>query len=487
MSARDDPSVRRLVRGVLWPGFLGRTMPDWVKRERDEGLAGVVYFSQNLDAADSEAAARLSAQLADGGDRVLVGIDEEGGSVTRLEAQHGSTLPGAFQLGTVDDVAATRAVGRELARRAANAGANVVLAPDADVNTNPQNPVIGVRAFGDEPQLVSRHVAALVDGLRRGGVASCAKHYPGHGDTAVDSHSGLPRVDGDVAAHLLPFDAAIAAGVDAIMTAHIVVAGRGELPATLNSAILGELRERGFRGAIITDALDMAAIRSSVGSGVGGAMALAAGADLLCIGNPANPGTPQTAAPDEDCYIEVRDAVCDALDDGALSLGRLEDAARRVDALRDAARGDADFAPELGHDEALAIARRAASTVGSAPALSTGVVLLDARAAASNAVSERTDAFTPAISELGACTRVVVGAELPPIPGTARPVIIVDRLAEQRQRALVAELARRRSDGVVINAGIPDRVPHTAMIALRADSLISARVAAELLRTGFSS
>jgi hypothetical protein len=150
MNAAHDPALRALVGGVLWPGFLGRSLPAWLRRElADGGLAGVVLFSHNLG--DDAERAALAAELHSIRSGLVVGIDEEGGNVTRVEATTGSTLPSAAQLGFVDDPDATAAVGRALAERSLAVGANVVLAPVADVNTDPRNPVIGVRAFGDEP------------------------------------------------------------------------------------------------------------------------------------------------------------------------------------------------------------------------------------------------------------------------------------------------------------------------------------------------
>lgn len=145
------------------------------------------------------------------------------------------------------------------------------------MNTDPRNPVIGVRSFGSDEELVARHVQAAVDGLQSNGVAACVKHFPGHGDTHLDSHHSLPEIslgiDEFERVHLEPFRAAIAAGVDAIMTAHIVVPAWGEEPATLNPRVLGMLRDWGFDGVIISDALDMAAIRETVGIGQGAARA----------------------------------------------------------------------------------------------------------------------------------------------------------------------------------------------------------------------
>ena len=228
----------------------------WLER----GLGGITLFAYNVR--DPEQLAGLTAALRAERPELLISIDEEGGDVTRLEAEHGSSYPGNLALGAVDDVALTEEVASAIAGELARAGVNLNLAPVADTNTNPRNPVIGVRSFGSDPELVARHVAAFVTGTQRQGVAACAKHFPGHGDTAVDSHRELPTVGGDLAAALLPFRAAIAAGVQAVMTGHLLVPGLDEAPATISRPILsGLLRgELGFDGLIVTDALEMQGI-----------------------------------------------------------------------------------------------------------------------------------------------------------------------------------------------------------------------------------
>jgi len=322
---------------VIWPGFLGRTIPDWLRREFDEGLAGTVLFAHNLG--DERERMSLAADLRGIRPSLLVGIDEEGGNVTRVDATAGSTLPGAAQLGYLDDVAVTEAVGQRLADRSLAVGANVVLGPVADVNTDPRNPVIGVRSFGETPDLVGRHAVAALRGIQSAGAAACVKHFPGHGDTHLDSHHAAPALtiglDELERVHLPPFRAAVDAGVAMVMTAHIIVPAWGHAPATLNPFALGHLRSMGFEGVIVTDALDMAAVRETVGAGPGAVQALLAGADLLCISNPANLGS--AAAPDQDVhdFREVQQAIFDALDDGTLPIEVLERAAARVRTLAD--------------------------------------------------------------------------------------------------------------------------------------------------------
>ena len=169
-------TLERLARACILPGFAGKAAPEWLRRELDAGLGGVVLFARNVR--DPEQLRALTASIRVSPETV-VAIDEEGGDVTRLEAARGSSVPGALALGAVDDVALTESVALAVAVALREAGITHDLAPVADVNTNPLNPVIGVRSFGSDPALVARHVAAFTVGLQEGGVAACAKHFPG--------------------------------------------------------------------------------------------------------------------------------------------------------------------------------------------------------------------------------------------------------------------------------------------------------------------
>ncbi|MBS1673741.1 MAG: glycoside hydrolase family 3 protein [Actinobacteria bacterium] len=484
--------LERLANAVLWPGFLGRTVPAWLDAALRSGLAGVVYFGQNVGGD----LAALSAGIRAANPRALIGIDEEGGSVTRLEAATGSTLPGAAQLGALDDVTASRAIGAELAHRVRAIGADVVLGPVADVNTDPRNPVIGVRAFGDDAELVSRHVVATVQGIQQGGVAACVKHFPGHGDTHLDSHHDLPRIAVDPAeierVHLAPFRAAIAAGVDAVMTAHIVVPAWGEEPATLNPRVLGMLRELGFEGVIITDALDMAAIRESVGIGGGAVQALAAGADLLCIGNPTNPGAAALPDQDERDYRTARDAIVAALRDGSLSRERVAEAGSRVAALaRTLAAAPAEGADGSAVDVA-EVVRRALRVRGDVPAAA-DLFVVDARRSSTLAVDSAAGYVAEALAAGGPRVRIDtarlsaqerdahVEAVLGRVEGR-RIAVLVDRIdTDPAQRALVETFADRVDDVVAVNVGLPAADVAVPVIEVGAASRIGAELARERL------
>ncbi len=482
--------LTRLVNGVLWPGFLGSEVPTWLGAALEEGLAGVVYFAQNLRG-DTAA---LSADIHRRAPRALIGIDEEGGSVTRLETETGSTVPGAAQLGVVDDVDATAATGYEIGRRVHAIGADVVIGPVADVNTDPRNPVIGVRAFGGSTDLVARHTAAAVRGIQRAGVAACAKHYPGHGDTHTDSHHGLPALSLSPQEieehHLPPFAAAVEAGVLAIMTAHITAPHWGDEPATLNPGVLAGLRAAGFDGVIVTDALDMAAIREQVGIGGGAVRALAAGADLLCIGNPTNPGAAMLPDQDERDYLMARDAIVAAIRSGELSRDRVADAARRVAAMVDAVRGRST-APEVPFD-ADRIADRAVRVQGSPPPFAVGpTTVIDLRRASSLAVDSAAAHVALALAAGGEIVRVdaaaAAEAELDAAAQRAaagQSVVLVDRLDADSPQLAVLEGIRSAAPGVVaVNVGLPADA-QGAVISSPAASLLSARAARRALLAG---
>ena len=489
----DD--LTRLANSVLWPGFFGTRTPAWLRDALAEDLAGVVYFGQNV-AGDLAA---LSADIRSANPRALIGIDEEGGSVTRLEVATGSTLPGATQLGILDDTAASEATGAELARRARAVGVDVVLGPVADVNTDPRNPVIGVRSFGADAALVSRHVTAVVEGLQSGGAAACVKHYPGHGDTHLDSHHALPVIALEPSeiedVHLEPFHAAIAAGADAIMTAHIVVPAWGAQPATLNPDVLGRLRRMGFDGVIITDALDMAAIRESVGIGGGAVQALAAGADLLCIGNPTNPGDAAASDQDERDFLAAREAIVAALRSGVLSRDRVEQARDRVRMLSENLAERRERAASAPAFDGAEIVRRALRVTGERGAPASALAVIDARRRSTLAVDSAASYVAEALAGDGFRTRLDVARATETERDTAlnaavsapgRLVLLIDRPdVDAEQRTLVEIAASRDPHAVVVNAGLSAKHPlPLPVVEVGAASRIGAEAARALLLGG---
>ena len=282
-------TVSTTAKAVLLPGFEGTTLPDWLAARLRDGLAGVCIFGGNIESREQLRA--LTDAIREANPDSLIAIDEEGGDVTRLYYDQGSPYPGNALLGRIDDIAYTGEVARAVGWQLREVGVNLNFAPDVDINSNPDNPVIGVRSFGTDAALVARHAAAWVRGLEHTGVAASAKHFPGHGDTAQDSHLALPVVDLALEAlrerELLPFEAAIAAGTRTIMTSHILLPQLdAENPATFSPRILGELLrdELGFDGVIVSDALDMKGASGLTGIPDAAVRAILAGCDLLCIG-----------------------------------------------------------------------------------------------------------------------------------------------------------------------------------------------------------
>lgn len=251
---------------LLFLGFEGLSLPPPVAKWIGEGrVGGIILFSRNLR--DPHQVRELVEEIRHAAPQevpVSIAIDQEGGKVQRLR-QPWTVWPSMRSLGARGEVAATVAVARALARELTELGITLDFAPVVDVDTNPENPVIGDRSFGRDPGLVSLHARAFVESMQASGVAACAKHFPGHGDTRLDSHLALPRLPHDVqrlhAVELPPFRAAIEAGVASIMTAHVVFEAVDHRPATLSPAVMGLLRdELGYDGLVFSDDLEMKAV-----------------------------------------------------------------------------------------------------------------------------------------------------------------------------------------------------------------------------------
>ncbi|GAA5205378.1 glycoside hydrolase family 3 N-terminal domain-containing protein [Microbacterium kyungheense] len=461
--------LEQLVPGVLLPGFAGTVVPEWLHGELERGLGGVCLFAGNVAADDPDGTARLAAAIRAVRPGTLVAADEEGGVVTRLEGRHGSTLPSPAQLGLVAPDVAER-VGAVLAERVRRAGIDVVLAPSADVNDNPDNPVIGARSFGADAHEVASRVAATVRGIRtRPGVAACVKHWPGHGDTNVDSHRGLPTIPAATAArHAAPFEAAIEAGVPAVMTAHIVVSEWGPEPVTVNPDAIARLRAAGFDGVVVTDAVDMAAIASTYGIGGGAARALAAGVDLVCLGNPELGGLDAAAQ-----YAEVVDAIVAAVHDGQLAPERLREAHGRVARLASelsSARGTATRTSPVDLDHGDAETIEAALAAASDPSALAGLAriarVVDARGGATQAAATRA---VPVADTLRALTSA--GADAGASGVTA---VVADRPSAV-QLGVLADV-QAAGECIVVNVGAIPGGFDAAVVQLGADSVFSAGI-----------
>ncbi|GAA2046198.1 glycoside hydrolase family 3 N-terminal domain-containing protein [Agromyces tropicus] len=464
--------LRRDILTTLLPGFAGPEAPEWLLGLLREGLGGVCVFATNV--ASAPQLAGLTAELRAANPLAVVAIDEEGGDVTRLFADRGAPFPGNAVLGRIDDVELTRAVGRAVGDAIAAAGCTMTFAPDADINSNAQNPVIGVRSFGAEPGLVSRHTAAWVDGVQAAGVDASAKHFPGHGDTATDSHLALPVVDLPLGRlrerELAPFRAAIAAGTRSIMTSHILLPQLdAEHPATLSPRILhGLLRgELGFEGVIVSDALDMAGASGVHGIPEAAVLALAAGCDLLCI------GTDNTGPQME----EIAAAIAAAVESGRLPAERVADAAARVRGLaaaRSAGRAtvpaatSAALAEDLGGrvSASFHVAPEVRERLAGAAAVGTVVRIETVANIAVGAVPWGPFALTavpdddrPAPAWLREAAEVVVDAASPldDAVALAGPVLVIGKDLHRHAFAVEAieRLRAERSDVVTVDMGWP--------------------------------
>jgi beta-N-acetylhexosaminidase len=450
-----EDALRRLADRCLVPGFVGTVPPEWIRRRAAAGLGGVVLYGRNVES--PEQLATLSEALHAERPELLIGIDEEGGDVTRLEARTGSSYPGNLALGAGLSPEMTRRVAASMGAELAAAGIDLDLAPDADVNSNPNNPVIGVRSFGSDPELVSEHVAAFVEGLQSAGVAACAKHFPGHGDTSVDSHLALPTVNDDprTSGALEPFRAAIAAGVQAVMTAHLLVPSLDSVPATLSRPILdGLLRTQlGFAGLVITDGIEMRAIADGVGIVAGTVQSLAAGCDAICIGG---------GLSSEDVVDELRDGIVAAVKDRWLEEARLADAADRIDRLA-AWRRD-HFAQPSPADRGIGL-RAAVRGLGMerTPKIGQDPVVVQFRASSNIAVGSVPWGVTDQLAELGAAP-TTFEFDQPPVPSdevlrtaAGRSLVIVVRNLHRHpwQLEAVERLVAARPDAVLVEMGLP--------------------------------
>ncbi|PZG37135.1 sugar hydrolase [Spongiactinospora gelatinilytica] len=496
--SRRDHELLRLADEVLLPGFTGTTPPDWLRRRLGDGLAGVVLFSRNIR--DPEQVAGLTAALRAEKPDLLVGIDEESGEVTRLEVTGGSSRPGSFALGVVDDVELSEAIARGLGLDLAAAGVTINFAPSADVNSNPDNPVIGLRSFGADPELVARHTVAAVRGMQSAGVAACVKHYPGHGDTAIDSHHAVPYVDATEEelwkVPLLPFRAAIEAGVRAVMTGHLLIPALDkDRPATLSPRVLtGLLREEmGFTGLVVTDAIEMSAVSGPYGIGGASALAIAAGADAICIGG---------EHADEKTAEAARDAIADAVTGGRLSEERLAEAAGRVRELATwtvAANREGD--PGAGLDGAslgLRAARRALRvTRRSADAcfpLGGPAYVLEFAPEMNLAIDKGTPwglggplaELVPGTTTTRLTASAATGGAVEAVLSAAddRPLVLVVRDAHRHawQMSALDHLLAARPDAVVVEMGLPGRRDLGAVhIATHGSARVCGLAAAEVL------
>lgn len=293
MKSLKDMNLKEKIGQLIVAGFSGHEFNEHARVLIEEYKIGnIILFSRNIK--DVRQLYRLNASLYKSildstGIMPFVTIDQEGGMVTRI-MQDATFFPGNMTLAATKSDHAYM-VGKMMGEELASLGINFNLAPVLDVNNNPKNPVIGIRSYSDNPKKVSEFGCAYISGLQGNGIIATAKHFPGHGDTETDSHHQMTIVPHDKerlqSIELVPFKAAIASGLDAIMSAHVLFPAFEEngLPATLSKNVLkGLLRnELGFRGLIISDCMEMKAISDYYTTEKGSLMALEAGIDLLCI------------------------------------------------------------------------------------------------------------------------------------------------------------------------------------------------------------
>ncbi len=429
-------------------------VPEWLAEALRDGLGSVCLFAMNTP--DLPRTRALTDALRSISPNILITVDEEGGDVTRLQAATGSSLPGAAALGVVDDVALTREAGRALGLLIATAGIDLDLAPDLDVASEPRNPVIGVRSFGPTPDLVSRHGAAFAAGLADSGVRSCAKHFPGHGDTLVDSHVGLPAVlaGREQVEHrdLAPFSSV---RTDAVMLGHLVVPALGEGLASM-SAWAYDLARRVDDPLLVTDALGMAGASGEIGIGEACVRALEAGADLLCLDSPHRPAEPTLA-----------EAV--AAIEGALQVGRLDlaDLLRRGDKVAAGPRGpypalSALAEVEVALDECGRVAARRAVTAIGPVRVEGSIAVIDLRLRPDFAAGPLSQAVVHALQQRQPEATVHTAQDGPwtSLSTEVTPVAIVRfPQGDPAEAAALATVLSERPDAVVIHTGVPAGAP----------------------------
>ena len=274
------------VLSQLMVGLPGTEVPSYLPNLAQRGLRSVCIYGENVESEEQlrDYVSNLRRVL---GPEAIIAIDEEGGEVTRVDYRTGSKFAGNGFLGRLGNLDLTARDGKLIAQRLKSLGINLNLAPVADVNLEPANPVIGIRSFGDDQELVAQHVTAFVTAHEGEGVCSTLKHFPGHGNTRIDSHHGLPKVQGGLAelarTQVEPFKRGIAAGASAVMLGHLDLGLSA--PSSMAPEVVDYLRDDlGFEGVVVTDAMDMGALgpRDQLPSNV--IRALLAGVDLVCLG-----------------------------------------------------------------------------------------------------------------------------------------------------------------------------------------------------------
>ena len=317
------PDVKQLAARMVGIGFGGTAVTAEAKALLGRGVANVIFFARNVESPGQFA--ELTASVKSVGS-VMTSVDQEGGRVMRLREPF-TLVPSMRQVGRAGDEKLAYEVGRIFARELRAVNVDMNLAPVLDVDTNPGNPVISSRSFGAASELVARLGVAVIRGLQDNGLGACAKHFPGHGDTNKDSHHELPVLPHDLdrlmQVELPPFEAAVKAGVAAVMTAHVIYSPVDAYPGTLSRAILdGILRKRlGFDGLVMSDDMQMKAIADHYGFNDAIVMGANAGVDLFWICH------------SSELQNRAIDVLIKAAEKGKVPRDRLREASRRLDAV----------------------------------------------------------------------------------------------------------------------------------------------------------
>lgn len=328
-----EMTVRQMLGQKLIFGFHGSELSEEFKALiREYKIGNVILFLRNVESADQ--LRRLCAEIQKlilevTGIPAFIVIDQEGGIVSRLPAD-AVTVPNAMTISATDTPDNARLAAEITIRQLQGLGVNFNMAPVLDVNTNPANPVIGVRSIGDDPQKVALYGEAAVGAYQNTGVFCCGKHFPGHGDTSVDSHIGLPRIEKTIeeleCAELIPFRRCIEAGIPAIMSSHILFPKieKENVPGTMSRTIITDLLKKrlGFRGLVFSDCLEMDAIQNYYGTANGTVAAIKAGIDLAEISSSI------------DLMREAAGAVNNAADRGEFDMEEIRESVKKILAVK---------------------------------------------------------------------------------------------------------------------------------------------------------
>lgn len=321
-------SIRQMVGQHLVCGFAAPYLDDEFRAAiRTHKIANVILFARNIESKEQLTAltAEIQSLVKEAcNTTALIGIDQEGGMVTRLSADC-TNVPSAMAIAASGKAENAYSAGFLTATELRAMGVNVNFAPSVDVNSNPNNPVIGVRSYGSCAKTVITYASQMIEGLQQGGVMATAKHFPGHGDTHLDSHIALPTVSGDrteLEAHLAPFRSAVGDGVQAVMSSHILFPAleKEAVPATMSRAIITGLlkEEMGFKGLVFTDCLEMDAISRHYGTVEGCVAAIRAGVDLACISHHVSLG------------VAAVEAIEAAIEEGRIDLDELRASTAKI-------------------------------------------------------------------------------------------------------------------------------------------------------------